>query len=808
MLVLLLCLTGGYAAADTAAFDLPGPRIDIRVTRGDKSLPISQVPNLQPGDRLWLRPDLPKNQSAHYLLIAAFLRGSTNPPPESWFIKAETWRKSVQEEGIVVTVPQDAEQGLLFLAPETSGDFGSLRAAVRGKPGAFVRASQDLNRASLDRSRLDAYLTAVQHTNDFDPKELHERSVLLARSLSIKLDQQCFDKPTEQQAPCLLQNSDQLVLDDGHSQSMVAALATGPSADLIGQLSATPTFGAGVYSSYVGAIVDVVRLTTSFRNAEYQYIPALSLAKQGHVELRLNNPPSFRKPKSVIVVGLPAVEAPQLPPLRAAEPKLVSCLQKPGLVLPVEGAPLVFSTDLAHGVILEVQSKSGKSIDLPATPDPSRGGYVINAQSIKTSDMDATLTGQLKGQWGFENFDGPVFHLQSAHPTKWTVPSSNESTLIVGRDDLLHIDSDSATCVNEVAAQDQSGAKLATTWKLDKPSSLEVGISLKSAAPGPVTVALKQWGLNEDDKLPLQAYSETGHLDSFTLYAGDQEGTLKGTRLDEIAGLDLHGIHFVPGELKRVNNQDELRMTTSDIPSSQSVKANEKFVSKVALKDGRTLELPVTVAEVRPKVSLLSKNVERGAAASTSPIRLANLDELSQDGRLSFFLRAEVPESFTHTDKIEIATADNAFHTLLSEGDGSLTLQDARTMRVSFDPLKSFGAGAFGPVRYRAVSADGVAGDWMPLTTLVRLPVLTDLRCPSGGDKPCALSGSNLFLIDAVAADPQFKQMIQVPEGFLDSTLNVPRPNDKLLYIKLRDNPSAINEASLPELPLAASERP
>src|ERR1035438_4375493 len=154
--------------AETAAFDLPGPHIEVRVTRGNKQLPISQVPNLQEGDRLWLHPAFPETQSAHYLLIATFLRGATNPPPETWFTKIETWDKHVRAEGVVVTVPKGAEQALLFLAPETGGDFSTLRTTVRGKPGAFVRATQDLDRASLDLSRLDVYLSAVKHASDAD----------------------------------------------------------------------------------------------------------------------------------------------------------------------------------------------------------------------------------------------------------------------------------------------------------------------------------------------------------------------------------------------------------------------------------------------------------------------------------------------------------------------------------------------------------------------------------------------------------------------------------------------------------------
>ena len=208
--------------ADNAAFDLIGPKFQVHVQRAGVTIPIAEVPNLQAGDRLWIHPDLPDSQAVHYLMVVVFLRGATNPPPESWFTRTETWAKAVHEEGIFVTVPKDAEQAVVLLAPETGGAFSTLRAAVRGKPGAFVRAAQDLQQLSLDRSRLEAYLDAVRETSSSDPEQLKTRTTLLARSLNMKLDQQCFDKPTAQQVPCLTQNSDQMVLDDQHSQSMVA----------------------------------------------------------------------------------------------------------------------------------------------------------------------------------------------------------------------------------------------------------------------------------------------------------------------------------------------------------------------------------------------------------------------------------------------------------------------------------------------------------------------------------------------------------------------------------------------------------
>src|SRR5215468_5911356 len=299
-------------AADTGAFDLIGPSVEVKVNRDGRTLPIAEVSNLQAGDRVWIHPDFPESQSARYLLIVAFLRGSTNPPPDSWFTQAEPWNKQVRAEGITVTVPQGAQQVMIFLAPNTGGGFGTLRKAVRELPGVFVRASQDLNQAALYRSRLDKYLDEVRETSDTDPKKLRERSEDMAKTLKIQVDQKCFDRPPDEQPTCLTQNRDRLVLDDGHTQSVVAALTSGPSADLIGAITGMPVAGGGFYGAYVGVVMDLARLLGNIHTAEYQYIPALAMPKGIGLNLHLNNPPSFRNPKSVMVVALPAVETPQL----------------------------------------------------------------------------------------------------------------------------------------------------------------------------------------------------------------------------------------------------------------------------------------------------------------------------------------------------------------------------------------------------------------------------------------------------------------------------------------------------------------
>src|SRR5271156_2247833 len=458
----LLFFTVRLAHADGGpAFDLDGPRIQAKVTRNGKTLPIGAVASLAAGDRVWVHPDLPEKEGARYVLVVAFLRGSVDPPPENWFIKAETWNKKVRDEGVYVTVPEGAQQVLLFLAPETGGDFSTVRNAVRGRPGAFVRAAQDLHQASLDRARLDTYLGGVKTVDSGDPKTVEDQTKLLARSLNIKVDQQCFDKPTEQQAPCLVQNPDSLVLDNGRSQSVVQQLTGGSAGDMLSQMSYTQQAGGGYYSVYVGTVLDMAKILDSFHTAEYQYLPALAMPKGDTLALKLNNPPSFHKPQSVLVVGLPPVKAPETPVLHAVDPKNPLCAQKTPLLLPTVGAPYVFSSGYAHDFVLRVQNKAGQTVDIPATVDPLQGGFLVDQKALEAQSLTPSVTGTLHGYWGFDPFTGPAFHLVSAHPERWTLASADQHALIVGRKDTVHLDTAvDAACVNDVTVKDADGKTL------------------------------------------------------------------------------------------------------------------------------------------------------------------------------------------------------------------------------------------------------------------------------------------------------------------------------------------------------------
>jgi len=793
--LLVLLLLPIFCFSQNLGFDLAGPPVDVKVERGNRTLPIAEVPSLQAGDRLWIHPNFPDSQSVHYLLIVAFLRGSTNPPPDSWFTKAETWNKAVRDEGIFVTVPQEAQQAIVFLAPQATGDFSTLRSAVRGRPGAFVRSSQDLQQASLDRARLDRYLTEVKSISENDPKNLKPRSVALAHNLRIKIDEKCFDLPVEQQYSCLTQNSDQLILDDSSTQSMLARVSNGATADLMNQISYSHLAGAGTYSAYVGAIIDFARIMGSLHTAQYQYIPALAVPHNDSLSLRLNNPPSFRKPQSVLVVSLPPVQKTPAPVLHATDADQSYCLDSPSPVLATEGAPLVFATQFAHDLVLHIEDASGHKADLPLVSDPARGGFSLKVDDTKWDKFDRDLTGTMHGQWGFDPFHGPKFALEIAKPQRWEVEAADKTALVVGRDDVLHLTGESTACVSSVKLVESHDKAKSLTYKASHDKNLEIKVPLESDKPGEVKLAVAQYGISKPDEVTAQSYAEAAQFDHFTLNAGDDKGTLEGKRLDEVGHVELNGVRFEPADLTRRADHDELKLkadnSTDDLTQGSSS-------AKVVLADGRSFKLPATVLAPRPKVTILSKGVQTDDPDPT--VVIGSNDELPATGRIVFSLKSVVPPAFPHSEQIEIAASDDSFHARLSTTDGTLVLQDAETAVATVDPKKTFGDSAFGPMRIRAVSADGTTGDWQPLGTLVRLPVLKEVSCPPGAQKPCSLSGSNLFLLNAVSTTQDFVNPTAVPDGFTGQALTIPHPTGGTLYFRLRDDPTVVQTEVVPVL--------
>ena len=123
-----------------------------------------------------------------------------------------------------------------------------------------------------------------------------------------------------------------------------------------------------------------------------------------------------------------------------------------------------------------------------------------------------------------------------------------------------------------------------------EPADLELKVALKDETPGKITMTVKQYGSGKSDEVELHSYAEAAHLDKLTIYAGDSQAMLVGTRLDQVAKVELNGIHFAPAGLSRVDTKDELRLTTDALDISK-LNPGDKITARTDLKDGRVLNL-------------------------------------------------------------------------------------------------------------------------------------------------------------------------------------------------------------------------
>ncbi|AIT07765.1 hypothetical protein MC45_16955 [Sphingomonas taxi] len=787
----LLAAAAWRVEAAPSQFDLVGPRLDVAVTHDGATLPLAWVPNLAEGDRVSIKLDLPPAGSERFRLVAVFLRGAVERPPRDWF--HDTLGGKGKGGDLSLIVPKGAQQLALFILPEKGGSADAVASAVRKQPGAFVRAVQDLNQATLDRARLDTFLDVLLQAEREDPASVGATSQVLTRSLSIKLKAECLQQPAELQAACLTGDRETLLFADTHSSALADTL-TGAPTDLAFQLSATPQAGYGFYSSYIGVVRDIFRLFGAFQSTQLQFVPALARMGDSRITLLLNTPLSFAKPASVMVVGLPAIEAAKPPPLRRGEGAGLLCAAS-GAVLPVEGAPLVYATRYARDVMVRIAGAGGASVDLPAHADARRGGYVLD-KGLPDAGFAGPVGAQLHGNWGFTAFDGPRFTLSRPQANLWAAPAN--TTLVVGRTNTLALAGEGAGCVARVEMRRGDGASETLDWKQDGQRRIVVDVPLDKATPGPVTLTVTGAAGAAPATITLPALQEIGRLDALTIAAGDDAAMLTGSRLDQVREVRLGGVTLTPGALTRSDRADQLTLAAADPAALRALAAGSRIVADVTFAGNRHKTIAVTVGAARRTPLVLQRSAQPVPHAGVLPMTVQPDGVFAQDARLTFAFRLDPATPLTGKEVVEIATADGQTTSRLTAGKG-YDLQDATTGIGTIVPAEALGPLVHGALRLRIVQ-DGVATRWVPLGSVVRLPELRSIACTAAGR--CTVTGDRLFLAQAIATDARVDAAQAIPDGFTGNAVevapSVAGQKPASLSLRLRDAGEAIATVAVP----------
>jgi hypothetical protein len=792
ILCLVVFFSAAGARADDARFDLPGPKIDVYVTRGSTTLPIAQVPELQPHDKLRVKADLPATQSNHLLLIVAFLRGTTNEPPDNWFTRIETWKQP--PEGTLIVVPDGAQRAMLFVAPETGGDFDTLRSAVKGSPGLFIRANTSLNKASLEQQRIERYLAGMQTVTSDDEKVIQARSAKLAAALALKPDAACFKQPVVDQVDCLTQTSTPLLLDDGHRPTISDAISTGASGSFFNEAGQADN---AVYSAYVGTLIDLIHLVGMLHTAQYRYIPAISFPQGPTLNLKLNAAPSFYNPKSVIVIALPAIQSMRPLPLVLAHPGQAFCLANPALTLPMRGAPLMYSTAFAHDLTLDF-GPSALPASIPLRPDAFDGGLVrddVNLRHVRhaaasSGALQTTATsrfaqGTIRGYWGFQAFEGPTLRFQQSEGDNWKLTGAD--TLVAGKNGQLTLHGDDTACISQIRLTSVSGESVpvAFTPATTGANAMSLEILLQGKQPGAYSLVLQQYGSSIQRTLRLTAYSADTHLEKVLMSMSGETAVVLGKGVENVLSAKIGEQIFLPAVQEDDQGSIELHASRTGLSTTAAS-------AIVTLKDGRVIQVPVSGEDPGAMLRLRSFHSTTMPVKGELEVTLDSQQYIPLHSTLHFVVQSTGP--FSRSQMIEVATADGALHTTLSLNSDSLILQDDHTVVGTLNLDKTFGESAFGELRLRAIPGDGTFGNWVTLGKLIRRPHITAVHCSDHETPTCMIEGRDLFLALAFSTTESFESEVPVQSGFDETTFAMPMgPSDRgeMLYVRLRDDPQA-----------------
>lgn len=787
----------GQAAAATS-FNVPGPLLQVNVRRGEESLPIYQVPSLQPGDILSVTSSFKEKEPVHWMLVSGFLRGATEPPPEKWFSEVDLWKHHNWDRAQQITVPSGANQGLLFLAPDSGGGFSTLKNTVRRQPNLFLRVSQDMTRATAEQGRMNSFLNGMRSASPMgNPQTATQRSIALANSLSINVNGKCFDA-NQQQTPCLVQNTDQLLADSNTRGTAVQNLTSMPSANLIGGVISSQ-LGAAFFP-YVGAAIDVIHLLGGARTADYQYLPALAERHGDRIRLKLNHDPTFKSPKSVLVYVLPQVEPMTPPSIVVDTENHPTCISSAASALPAEAPPALYSTQYGHDWILSLKDADGRTQNnISIKADPSVGGFLVSAGAVNQNlfKNDTSLQGTITGRWGFKTVTLPPLTLEHPRSGAWQLNAQQHESLIAGSKVALNLSSPVAACIGQIQLNDGKGHHLAAVVTHTSATTITAAFDLSQAVVSEGSLQVQQAGLSQPDQQKLRIYQPLPRVDKATYYAGDHVIELAGQRLDEIASAEFGGAQFDPAHLpKSTDTPDTVQLIQPDSAPATTLAANSNATAVLHLRDGRSMNLSFPVQAPRPLVKILSLNPRN----PVSTIQLQNHDAVPQDTEINLTLQSVTPAAFQPDEKIQIHSDLQTTPVELSLSHG-LMLQDQQTVIASFVPAQLLGASTFGRLEFRAIDARGVAGAWQALPKVVRLPQLKEIRCPLSLNSKCTLTGDHLYLLAAISAEPSMKHAVKIPGGFTGASVEIPRPSGSTIFIQLRDDPDTADPVLLPVLP-------
>ena len=324
-----------------------------------------------------------------------------------------------------------------------------------------------------------------------NPGVLKDTTPLLARSLGIRVDEKCLDRLPQLQAPCLMQGQETLILNDGHSVSIVEALTNGPASDLVMAASCNTAGGVRLLQpvSRLAAAI-LAGCSIRFGVANYQYIPALATAVGKQLTLddstrrrrfKIRNRCSLRRCRRSSRRCLHRC-TPSARKTSTARAEIRWCCRS-------KARRWCFRPSMRTTRSCASPARTAKRSICRRRRMRRRAASSSIPRRLQTASLEDRFEGSLHGYWGFEKFDGPGFQLVNTQSQAWAPSSTDDESLIVGRANTIHLQAGSVACIDRIMVKDPAGKELRVEWSPVKANEVQINLPLQQAQPGPLTAA-------------------------------------------------------------------------------------------------------------------------------------------------------------------------------------------------------------------------------------------------------------------------------------------------------------------------------
>jgi len=729
-----------------------GPVLDIRVQRGDQVLPLLQVPRLQMGDELLVRPDPESLAEGRWILMLGLISPAGNR------VRTRAVDPAELQEPARLEITADDQAPVIVLAPQLRNLFG-LYTSFRESSALLDEVIQSDPQRFYDLQRLDEVNQAIQTLSQSLARSVSGRSaqdaIQVAKDLAFKfgvrnLDPECFKNQlvnTECVATNIVANKDFAL---PSASDLSAMVGNKKAVDLNSFLIANLRIFSEA-SDY---------LSNKYRDS-YDFAPTFGRRQGASTRVDLYSLARFRNGSvKTAYIYVPAWFTGPVPGL-LPDTRASACFSRGWLDVRVLGRlPLA---NHWHGWRAQLRDPvSGQALgeieEVGFDQERGRFSFTVPEAAALASGPQIELT--LSGQFGFDRVLLEPLRLALPWPDAEAARQGLDgvSGLVSGeRTSLVPRAGAPAPCLDDLALLRADGQALARNDKAQP----RLEVDLRDEPPAPLTLRVQQVGA-APMALPVRVLPARAQVSRIEHAEGDDRLSVQGPRLARIARIELAGL----GPCLPADAADGPAPTRRSFVCAGDIRRNAALPATVRVvheaDEPAPLEVRLTPTAAIPRLALAGNTPNAllvSPSAKALQWQLAPQDRLmTEDSGLSLLLQAQSPYTLAKGSyQLQLRFVDDP-HTdaqpLQAPLIADFAHNELRTRApIRFDPARL--PSVVNPLEYRVLHlASGQASAWQALERAVLwLPDLHGARCAPTGDA-LWLQGQRLDLIDGVRALP------------------------------------------------------